>query len=87
MFRVTPFQDRQAYRLQVEGRLSGAAELEVLRQALAEAASLGRRVVVDLSGLRFADEHAVALLAAVRGRGVELAGCSPWLASLLWGGR
>lgn len=87
MLRVTPFRDHDAYRLCVEGRLSGPAELEVLRQALADAASPGRHVVVDLAGLRFADEHAVALLAEVRARGVELAGCSPWLASLLGGGR
>lgn len=87
MLRVTPFRDHEAYCLHVEGRLSGPAELDVLRQALAEAESPGRHIVVDLSGLRFADDHAVALLTGVAERGVELIGCSPLLASLLGGGR
>ena len=87
MLRVTPFRDHEAYCLRVEGRLSGPGELAVLSQALAEAELPGRHVVVDVSGLRFADDQGVALLAGVAVRGVELVGCSPWLASLLTGGR
>jgi anti-anti-sigma regulatory factor len=87
MLRVTPSRDQGASFLHVEGRLSGPAELEVLRQALVDAEAPGRHVVVELSGLRFADDQALALLAKLAKRGVELVGCSPWLASLLGGGR
>ena len=88
MLRVTPFREEPvAYRLQVEGRLAGASALEVLRQALIEAESRARPVVVELSELRFADDDAVKLLAQAVRRGVALAGCSPWLTSLLEGSR
>jgi anti-anti-sigma regulatory factor len=87
MLRVTPSGDQEAHCLHVEGRLAGPAELEVLRKALVEAESSGRRVVLELSGLRFADEHAILLLAGLAARGVELVGSSPWLASLLGGAR
>jgi hypothetical protein len=87
MLRVTPFRDQDTDCLRVEGRLSGPGELDVLSQALAEAGLPGRRVVVDVSGLMFADDRGVALLAGVTVRGFALVGCSPWLASLLGGGR
>jgi anti-anti-sigma regulatory factor len=87
MFRVTPITEDHEVQLHVEGRLSGAAELDVLRQALVDAESEGRRVVVELSGLRFADQRAVALLAEAAERGAKLVGCSSWLASLIGGGR
>jgi anti-anti-sigma regulatory factor len=87
MFRVTPITEDHEVRLHVEGRLSGAAELDVLREALAEAESHGRRVVVELSGLRFADHRAVSLLAGAAERGAKLVGCSSWLSSLIGGGR
>lgn len=87
MLRVTPSRDRDACWLHVEGRLSGPAALDVLRQALVDAGSPGHHVVVELSGLRFADDQAVALLAGAAQGGVELVGCSPWLSSLVGGGR
>ena len=86
MLRVTPVgDDPTSYRLRVEGRLVGASSTEVLRQELARAAATARPLVVELSGLMFADDEAITLLAAAAERGVKLVGCSPWLASLLEG--
>jgi anti-anti-sigma regulatory factor len=86
VLRITPFADDPAlYRLQVEGRLAGDSANEILRQELARGEAQTRPVVVDLSGMRFADEQAVAVLLAAAERGVTLANCSPWLSSLLEG--
>ena len=86
MLRVTTAgDDPTSYRLRVEGRLVGASSIEILRQELAGAAATVRPVVVEISGLMFADEEGITLLAAAAERGVKLVGCSPWLASLLEG--
>jgi len=84
MLRVSPLDGgHETYRLHVEGRLAGPPALEVFCNELAQAESSGRRVVVELSGLRFADDEAVAVLTGAATRGVELSGCSPWLVSRL----
>jgi anti-anti-sigma regulatory factor len=84
MLRVSPLEgDHGTYRLHVEGRLAGTPALEVFSNELAEAEASGRRVVVELSGLRFADEAAVVVLAGAAARGVTLCGSSPWLVSRL----
>ena len=84
MLRVSPLDaDHDTYRLHVEGRLAGTAALEVFCEELAQAEASGRRVIVELSGLRFADDEAVAVLAGAAERGVKLCGSSPWLVSRL----
>lgn len=84
MLRVSPLDgDPETHRLHVEGRLAGPVALEVFCNELAQAESSGRRVVVELSGLRFADDDALAVLASAQTRGVKLCGCSPWLVSRL----
>ena len=59
--------------------------MEILREELALAAPLGRCVVVELSGVSFADQEAVTLLARAAKRGVSLVGGSAWLTSLVSG--
>lgn len=87
MLRVTPFDgDEGTCRLRVEGRLAGAPALDVFCKELEQAESRGGLVVIELSGLRFADDEAVAALGGAVRRGVRLCGCSPWLDSLLGGG-
>jgi anti-anti-sigma regulatory factor len=86
MLRITPVQaapDR--CELRVEGRLAGESSVEILRDELEQAASRDRRVVLELSGVSFADPQAVALLAEAALHGVVLVGASPWLTSLLGG--
>jgi len=84
MLRVSPLPgDPELYCLHVEGRLAGPPALEVFCNELAQAESSGRSVVIELSGLRFADDEAVAVLTSAAARGVKLAGCSPWLVSRL----
>lgn len=87
MLRITLLEaepDRCA--LRVEGRLAGEGSVELLREQLEQAAQAERRVVLELSGVSFADQEAVALLTAVAERGVVLVGGSAWLTSLLNGG-
>jgi anti-anti-sigma regulatory factor len=84
MLRVSPLDgDPETYRLHVEGRLAGPPALEVFCKELAQAEASGRRVMVELSGLRFADDDAVAVLVGALARGVELCGSSAWLVSRL----
>ena len=88
MLRITPVEaDPDRSELRVEGRLAGEASVELLRQELERAARLERPVVLELSGVSFADQEAVTLLAAAARRGIVLVGGSAWLTSLLNGGR
>lgn len=87
MLRITPLQaDPRRCELRVEGRLAGEASVEILREELDQAARSKRHVVLELSGVSFADQEAVALLAEAAARGVVLVGGSAWLTSLLTGG-
>jgi hypothetical protein len=86
MLRITPLgADPRRCELRVEGRLAGEASVEILREELEQAARLERHVLLELSGLSFADQEAVALLAEAARRGVVLVGGSAWLTSLLDG--
>jgi hypothetical protein len=84
MLRITPIlADPHRCELRVEGRLAGESSLAVLREQIAEAAPCGRPLVLELSGVSFADQHGVALLATAARQGVALVGGSAWLTSLL----
>jgi hypothetical protein len=86
MLRITAVSvDPDRFELRVEGRLAGESSVEILREELELAAPLGRRVVVELSGVSFADQEAVTLLACAAQRGVALVGGSAWLTSLVSG--
>jgi len=86
MLRITPLEaDPSRCELRVEGRLAGEVSVDILRGELEQAARLERPVVLELSGVSFADHEAVALLAEAARRGVLLVGGSAWLTSLLNG--
>jgi anti-anti-sigma regulatory factor len=86
MLRITPIEADPYHReLRVEGRLAGEPAVELLRGELEQAASSERPVVLELSGVSFADQQAVALLVEAAQRGVVLVGGSAWLSSLLGG--
>jgi len=86
MLRITPLEaDPSRCELRVEGRLAGEVSVDILRGELEQAARLERPVVLELSGVSFADHEAVALLAEAARSGVLLVGGSAWLTSLLNG--
>jgi anti-anti-sigma regulatory factor len=86
MLRITPLQaDAGRCELRVEGRLAGEASVAILREELEHAARSDRHVVLELSGVNFADHEAVTLLTAAAQRGVVLVGGSAWLTALLNG--
>lgn len=70
--------------LELEGRLSGPWVDELDRVAAATRPRSGR-LALDLSGLIFADARGVAVLRGLAEEGVEMRGCSPFLAELLNG--
>ncbi|MGH7289094.1 MAG: STAS domain-containing protein [Myxococcota bacterium] len=83
MLRVTRFDAcEESEILRVEGRLT-AADLTRFQQACADLLLGGRGLRLDLSGLQFADREAVAMLRALRDRGVALVGASGFLDALL----
>jgi anti-anti-sigma regulatory factor len=84
--RITPLPGSDPTSLLVEGRLVGPW-VAVLETELGRAEALRRPIVLDLSGVKFADVDAVRVLARAAQRGVTLSGCSPLLASLLEGTR
>jgi anti-anti-sigma regulatory factor len=67
-------------RLIVEGQLSGPA-VEELRKSCAR--SRGREVVVDVSGVVFADSLAASLLKELIAAGFVIQGCSDFINELL----
>jgi anti-anti-sigma regulatory factor len=86
MLRITAVSiNPDRFELRVEGRLAGESSVEILREELELVTPLGRRVVVELSGVSFADQEAVTLLARASQRGVALVGGSAWLTSLVSG--
>lgn len=70
--------------LKLEGRLSGPW-VDELDRVMAVAASPPGGVVLDLSGVTFADARGVGVLRELAERGVWLQGCSPFLTELLDG--
>ena len=84
MLRITRLpSDAGPHCLRVEGRLVGdwvqVLEGELARVSDADTLSL------DLSGVDFADQRALALLQRMTDQGVEFVACSPLLQSLLGG--
>ena len=65
--------------LRVDGWLSGFAVLEL---QIACAAIVGA-FVIDLAGLRFADEAGIRLLKALQLRGADLVGAGPFMSLAL----
>ena len=65
--------------MRVDGWLSGLAVLEL---QLACAAMAGA-FVIDLAGLRFADEEGISLLKALQQRGIEFVGAGPFISLAL----
>lgn len=82
MLRITRQESSRETTLQLEGRLT-SGELTALDEAWRSCASAGRRVVIDLAGVRFVDAAGAAVLRALRQGPIELMGCSPFVRELL----
>jgi ABC-type transporter Mla MlaB component len=82
MLRVTHHTHGSIESLRVEGRLT-RLDLPRFQEACTELLGSGRDLRLDLSGLRFADREAVAILQALRRRGVAFVGASGFLDALL----
>jgi hypothetical protein len=88
MLRITRLPDDGGPpRLRVEGRLVGdwvqVLELELEIEIEISRAPEGDSFSLDLSGVEFADQRALALLQRLTERGVAFVACSPLLQSLL----
>ena len=77
--RITPAGPGPSATLRVDGRLT-SEEVPELRIACARVEG---RLVLDLSGLQSADRQGVSVLQALRTKGAELIGASPYLQILL----
>ncbi len=77
--RITPSGPGPPAVLTLDGRLTGD-EVDELRRAVDE---VGGLVVLDLTGLQFADRPGVSVLRELRAHGVKLTGASPYIALLL----
>ena len=88
MLRITTQETEGTFRLPLEGKLSGpwVAELE---QAFSggKSASVGRSIVVDLSGLTGTDAAGRQLLALIQSERATLQNPSPLSRALLSAGR
>jgi anti-anti-sigma regulatory factor len=83
MLRITAegaLENTERYRL--DGRLAGAYVAE-LERVLLPSLSTARRIALDLGGVTFVDAEGAVLLKDLRGRNVELHGCSGFVAHLL----
>jgi hypothetical protein len=72
----------EAVSLRVEGQATGRWVAEI-RKACETSLANGRKVVLDLAGVSFANREAIALLLEFRSRGVALVNCSPLLTEQL----
>ena len=68
--------------LQVDGRVAGDA-VTLLEEEGRRWLQQGRRLILDLSGVRTIDPEAVELLKRWTGDGVRLSGASPFIEQLL----
>jgi len=68
--------------LRLEGRLT-RHEAETLEKACAECISTERDLVLDLSGVRYADDVGAALLRRLRAANAVLSNATPFLSELL----
>jgi RNA polymerase sigma-70 factor (ECF subfamily) len=70
--------------LQLEGRVTHA-EFSELERTHKESQKEGRRLVLDLTGVSFADREGVAALNRMRRDGIIITGCSPFVGELSQG--
>lgn len=68
--------------LRIEGQATGRWVAEI-RKACEPFLGNGRKMVLDLAGVSFADREAVRLFLEFRSRGVALINCSPLLTEQL----
>lgn len=82
-FRITRLDNPQGPVIRIDGwlRREGLAELE--REIQRASAQSSARLTLDLAGLRWADEGAVALLRSLVADGTRLVDCAPYLAMRL----
>ena len=71
--------------LRLEGRAVGPWVTE-LAQACEQALADGRSVALHLGDVEFLDATAVRLIQELRGRGVSIVGCSPFISEQLRSG-
>ncbi|HEX4948883.1 MAG TPA: STAS domain-containing protein [Blastocatellia bacterium] len=64
--------------LLLEGQVSNHS-VELAREVCAQALGQGRQLILDMTGVTFADRAGVALLREMQQRRVELINCSPFL--------
>jgi hypothetical protein len=82
MLRITRLPDAaDSLHLRIEGRLVGDW-VQLLETEVAPAAE-GTALSLDLAGVEFADQRALALLQRLKEQGVAFVACSPLLQSLL----
>ena len=72
----------EAVSLRIEGQATGRWVAEI-RKACEPFLGNGRRLVLDLAGVSFADREAVGLFLEFMSRGVALVNCSPLLTEQL----
>jgi RNA polymerase sigma-70 factor (ECF subfamily) len=83
MLKITPLQgDDTVTRLQVEGRITHRT-IEEMRVACEAALADHHTLLLEVSGVQFADAVGIDLLHNLRRRGVMLIGCSAFLTELL----
>jgi len=79
MLRITQVQEGTAeLTLRVEGRVMGPW-VGLLRQACEPLLRAGTGLRLDLAGVNYVDREGVAWFLTVRGQGVLLAGCRPFV--------
>ena len=82
MLRITRLHGVDHDTLLLEGKLL-KGWIDELQRALEQARQDGRRIALDLSGLRFIDEEGVSFLRECRRHGALLLEASPFVSALL----
>jgi anti-anti-sigma regulatory factor len=72
--------------LKLEGRIDAAQSGELTRAAMLAFAG-SARLLLDMSGVTFVDRAGVTVVHGLCIRGAELTGCSPFIETLLNGGK
>lgn len=85
MLRITATESgKDCIILRLEGRVAGPWVTE-LWKACEKVLGEGKALALNLAEVSFLDSAAVTLLTKARGRGVELAGCTPFVEQQLKG--
>ena len=86
MLKITPHDSPEEFRLNLEGRLSGAWVCELRRCWQAAAAAVaGKRIVVDLREVDFVDSSGQALLAELHAAGARFRAATPVIQAVVRG--